>query len=209
LAGKFATALLAGGVGSIFLLIVLAWVSRYVKHNDTLTTIALGLGMLGQFLAASSLFALLVEQATSLGRTWFGHSSFAIRLAEREMSIYEPFLSRLARFDQADLLYVTEHLAWQQEAFDRRRHGLAGPVEKIGIMPFAIAAMTTAPQIFNALRNVGPKSVQWSILGLVGCFFSIAWLTRPHSTRLERTAWVIKWAADQRNDAETKNVTAV
>jgi hypothetical protein len=97
------------------------------------------------------------EGVLYLTSTWSARASFAIVLAERKMDVLEPFLSRLARSDQADLEYVAEHLAWQQEAFDRR-HGLAGPVEKIGNVPFVIAAVTSAPQVFNALRNVGPNA---------------------------------------------------
>jgi hypothetical protein len=208
-AGKASSALLAGGVGCILLLIVLALLSRYIKLIEVSSTIALGLGVLAQLLSAFSLMALLVGQAASLRSTWSGRSSFAIGLAESEMVVFEPFLSRLARFDQADLEYVAEHLAWQQEAFDRRRHGLAGPVEKIGIVPFVIAAVTSAPQVFNALRNVGPMPVRWGVVGVAACFYGIAWLTRPHSTKLERTAWLIKWAADQKKSTETNSVTAI
>jgi hypothetical protein len=99
---------------------------------------------------------LLVGQAASLWSTWAGHSSFAISLAEGEIAVYDPFLIRLARFEKADLLYVAAHLAWQQEPFDRRRHGLVRPAKKIGIVPFVFATMTSSPQIFNALRpNAG------------------------------------------------------
>ncbi|WP_144157621.1 hypothetical protein [Paraburkholderia sp. BCC1885] len=207
--GKASSALLAGGVGCILLLIVLALLSRYIKLIEVSPTIAFGLGVLAQLLSALSLMALLVSQAASLWSTWSGRASFALGLAEREMTVFEPFLSRLASFDQADLEYVAEHLAWQKEAFDRRRHGLAGPVEKIGIVPFVIAAVTSAPQVFNALRNVGPMPVRWGVVGVAACFYGIAWLTSPHSTKLERTAWLIKWAADQKKSTETNSITTI
>lgn len=187
----------AGGV------IVVALIALFVGHtrNDAIIRFVEWFGIATQVFGVAALVSIVVGQAAYAWRARRAKISPILGLAREDVQEYLPFLKRLGRFHSKDLRYVADHLSWHQEAFDRRRHALTGPVEKIGLVPLVVAAITGAPKVFEAMQSVhvepfGKASFAWGFLTLVAAFYIMAWITWPHSSKLQRTWWVINWAAE-------------
>ncbi|CAG9268350.1 membrane hypothetical protein [Paraburkholderia unamae] len=174
--------LIASAVG-LLVLVVLVPISR-VGHVRIPSEVVLFIGIYTELTALASLLSILVAQALYVERVRRNPVGPLFKLALVDIELYAPYVAELASYALSDLQWVKTHLALQRDAFDRRRYFLAGPIDKIGLLPAIVGALTTVPKIVEQLRATVPISWMWNAVGLCVCFYLFVWLTHRSGTRM-------------------------
>jgi hypothetical protein len=174
---------LVASIVGLLVLVALVPISR-VGHVRIPFEVALLVGIYSELTALLSLIAIVIGQAVYLNRVRQNPIAPLFRLTRIDMNLYAPYVAELATYDAVDLKWVKTHLTLQRDAFDRRRYFLPGPIDKIGLLPVVIGALTTIPKIVEQFGAAVPISWMWNAIAVCVCFYLVAWLTHRNGTRM-------------------------